>query len=277
MSKYRKSLAEIFGQSVSCPPKPVTTQSICPFIEDDCKKKAGIDDFRLRPSGACSIWFDCKFSNPNERPIIICPLRFYTNSYYHLWSLTTKMLPDVDDVILIPEVANIDWVIYSKKEERVMGAIEVQAVDTTGSYKSQLLYLRGINDPSSSQYPQTVNANWANATYKRFYPQVYQTIATMEQFDAPVGLLTQDIFKDYLGSIKRFPRFENDISTNKVVWSFLSIDNVVGTTNNLKETFISFSKESIRDILLQTCHPSSYEVEKAIKEQIDNGKEIRYV
>jgi hypothetical protein len=274
---YNKSLSELFGIKVPHPPEPIDTNGFCPFLQQECKKSSGIDDERLRPSGACSIWFNCNFySNPIEKPIIICPNRFYLNSYYHLWSLVKRMITcDIEKVHLIPEVMKMDWIIYSEDED-VVGAIEVQSADTTGSYKPQLYFLRNIPDEGSLQYPEKVNANWANFSYKRFYPQVYQTIATMEQFNAPVGLLSQDVFKPYLSKTDRFPKENEENEKPEVIWALLSIDDVVGTTTNLNEEFLYFNRESIKDVILKTPHPSSEEVFRAIIRQMQSGKGIQY-
>lgn len=276
MSTYKKSLAEIFGKKVLNPPQPIDTTVQCPFLGGDCKKSAGIDDVRIRPSGACSIWFNCQFLNPpKEIPIIICPNRFYTKNYYHLWSLVQKMIKrDMKTICLIPEVANMDWVIYSNNDE-VLGAIEVQSMDTTGSYKNQLLYLRGIPDPKATQYPKTVNANWANATYKRFYPQIVETIAIMDQFNAPVGLLSQDIFAPYLRSRDRFP-LEETKGNPEVIWSFLTVDHVIGTTDIFDESHKYFTKSAIKDAIRKFTYPNIDAVVDAISRQIESGKAITY-
>lgn len=248
MGEKNNSLSEVFGQKVPFPAKPMDLDGdeYCPFLDKKCQKGEGVDDERIKPMGSCSIWYNNTNVSPKkERSFIICPKRFYVDDYYHLWSLANEMTDrPLSELTLVPEVKKIDWVIYSEQDE-IVGGIEVQSLDTTSSYKDQLFYLRNIEDDSSNQYPEKVGMNWKNAITKRFYPQVVNTIQIMNYYDAPVGLMTQDIVKDYLVKRNWFPAEDGSKQDPEVVWMLLNNEGKVGTTEHLDEEVNFISQTSM--------------------------------
>ena len=166
----------------------------CPFIDARCTKR-----FRDNTvSGACSV------AQSNNEPVIICPNRLYAEDYRVLSDICEvafgpgmKLLHPsrARDVthsgqyvvpfgrrfgkeLQLPSASNdgaggyyVDWILTRIGPDAQLAefvAVEVQTIDTTGSYKSLVEQLRVGEMPSGSA---KAGFNWENVN-KRILPQL---------------------------------------------------------------------------------------------------------
>ena len=166
----------------------------CPFISDTCQKTLSDGS----TSGVCTL------KPKTSGPVICCPYRFYASGYLVLSDVAKAAFGG--DVELIPgNVARhrkvalgkikvavfgkrwgkelrlrnrgrsgsyfVDWVLARLNEQGGLEefvAVEVQSIDTTGSYRKERdAYLRGEDFPGQT----TVGLNWENVN-KRILPQI---------------------------------------------------------------------------------------------------------
>jgi hypothetical protein len=161
----------------------------CPFIGGICTKT--FNDKSI--SGVCSV------QQTNAIPIVICPNRLYANDYSFLTDVATlafglnmrvihpsqRQLVAHDGQNVVKRFGKelrlpssrgtqayfVDWILARLNNEGDLSefvAIEVQSIDTTGSYRPEVQKLRaGIHDPG----PSDAGLNWENVN-KRILPQI---------------------------------------------------------------------------------------------------------
>ena len=184
---------ELFGfdpEDNSAVAAQVRAQSLCPFIGNTCVKrfKSGIK------SGACTL------KPETSGPVICCPNRMYANDYQVLLDIAedafgdgvrlckklSDSVGDGKDVIVFGKrwgkelrLPNrkvgggyfVDWVlalINSQLELQSFVAVELQTMDTTGSYEAQVRSMLGQNLPFADT---SAGINWENVS-KRILPQI---------------------------------------------------------------------------------------------------------
>lgn len=186
-------LVELFGYAPDDNTKAALAprkSSNCPFIGGRCIKqfKSGL------VSGACTL------KPTSSEPVICCPNRLYGDSYKVLLDVAvdafgpdmrlchnqTESVGDGRDVIVfgkhwgkelrLPSRISgggyfVDWILARLAPDRSLAefvAIELQTMDTTGSYEAQVHRMlgTGIVLPEKSS-----NINWENVS-KRILPQI---------------------------------------------------------------------------------------------------------
>lgn len=189
-------IVEWFGFRVSdSSPNAVSGRNseTCPFIEMRCTKRLG-DGTR---SGVCAVGIASE-----SKPVIICPNRLYSDAYGILRDIA-KVAFGYTGVVIQPNEYQshaqtddsivafgkysggelrlpgrgrgkgyfVDWILARVKPDGELAefvAVEVQSIDTTGSYKPEVLQLRSGNlNPEISK----AGLNWENVN-KRILPQL---------------------------------------------------------------------------------------------------------
>lgn len=189
------NIEELFGLSPrdnSPTAKRLRRTMECPFLGERCTKN-------LRdgaPSGGCSI------KPVTSAPVIVCPIRLYANDYRILQEVSDSVfgkgmslrsaVPASGHAKTGKSVAVfgrgwggelrlpargghggyfIDWILAKLDHNGSLNdfvAVEVQSIDTTGSYRTERdTYLRGNTFSGVS----SVGLNWENV-YKRILPQL---------------------------------------------------------------------------------------------------------
>ena len=187
------TVKELFGYSVddlSPTAESQRSSKMCPFVLNQCSKilKSGLI------SGACTL------KPTTSRPVICCPSRLYADNYkilndvasdafgpnMRLIRSTADAQCDGCDVVVfgkqwgkelrLPSRRQgggffVDWVLARLNSDRSLEefvAVEVQTMDTTGSYEAHLhtLLHTGITLPKKQS-----NINWENVS-KRILPQL---------------------------------------------------------------------------------------------------------
>jgi hypothetical protein len=189
------NLVEIFGYAPADPSAEARTarNSLnCPFIHSECTKRFS-DGTR---SGACTVK-----QTVDPAPIICCPNRLYDGDYRILNDvaqeafgngvrlISGKQVAQVEHVrcvavfgkrwgkeLRLPKRGGrgsyfVDWIlalITDNGHLREFVALEVQAIDTTGSYRAERdAYVNGKQFKGSSK----AGLNWENVS-KRILPQI---------------------------------------------------------------------------------------------------------
>lgn len=166
----------------------------CPFVPGKCIKRIN----RTVIAGVCSLKL------PQSEPVICCPQRLYANEYTVLKDIAMRAfgancvlvngLNVKDTVVESPQKKiavfgkkwgkelrlpsrqkrgsySVDWILAKLDvEDKLLEfvAVEIQSIDTTGSYASeQESLMSGSTEPPSI----TVNLNWENVN-KRILPQL---------------------------------------------------------------------------------------------------------
>lgn len=191
------TLVEVFGHTLDSPKLGDAVRSaVCPFIESVCvKRQLGF------PSGACTA------SLASSGPVIFCPVRLYAEDYKILrevanaafgpgpFFLKPGQLPPDDAKTLVIPFGNrmggeirigmrsakfaIDWILAHVDRDGALLSfvpVEVQSVDTTGSYQKQVWDVhRAHQSPHIAARQQPLPAsggfNWENVN-KRILPQL---------------------------------------------------------------------------------------------------------
>lgn len=163
---------------------------LCPFLKDKCTKQ-----FRdAAKSGACTV------AQKTSGPVICCPNRLYGNGYRFLKDISNKAFGGDYPLVSGNEMNTrerecvavfgkrwgkelrlpkrggkgayfVDWILAKVNAGRGLEefvAIEVQSIDTTGSYRSERdAYINGGEFEGSSN----AGLNWENVN-KRILPQL---------------------------------------------------------------------------------------------------------
>ncbi len=173
--------------------KQTRADALCPFIDAPCSKK--FNDASV--SGVCSV-----LTNTEPKPVIICPNRLYADNYAVLGQVAEVAFGTGHQVIhpdqfrgrrhtgnevvafgkhfgkelRLPSRGGrgnyfVDWILASISSDGELAdfiAVEVQAIDTTGSYRPEVIELRnGATTLASSK----AGLNWENVN-KRILPQL---------------------------------------------------------------------------------------------------------
>lgn len=186
-------LHEFFGYSPgdsSHQAKAAREQGRCPFVEGTCIKKFKSGTI----SGSCSL------KPSTSAPVICCPNRMYAESYKVLLDVaqacfgsearlcrtSDQMQGDGNDVhvfgkrwgkeLRLPTRGKggsyfVDWILAlvdGKRNLKEFVAVEVQTMDTTGSYEAEVnAYYKGQVPLAASK----AGINWENVS-KRILPQI---------------------------------------------------------------------------------------------------------
>jgi hypothetical protein len=187
------SIVELFGYAPEDDSAAVTTlrkSSTCPFLGGRCIKqfKSGL------VSGACTL------KPSNSEPVICCPNRMYAQDYLVLLDVAidafgegmrlcrkpTDAAGDGRDVVVfgkhwgkelrLPSRVKgggyfVDWILARVGPNRSLEefvAVELQTMDTTGSYEAQVHRLLGTGKVLQDKQS---NINWENVS-KRILPQI---------------------------------------------------------------------------------------------------------
>ncbi len=186
-------LVEFFGyrpEDSSEAAKAARKDQMCPFAGSTCIKRFKSGTI----SGACSVKLT------NSSPVICCPVRMYAEGHKVLQDVAeasfgaaarlcrkpSDMVGDGNDVhvfgkkwgkeLRLPNRGKgggyfVDWILAlvdADKRLKEFVAVEVQTMDTTGSYESEVnAYYRGEHPASGSK----AGINWENVS-KRILPQI---------------------------------------------------------------------------------------------------------
>jgi hypothetical protein len=187
------SLIELFGyapEDNTPAAKSPRAEATCPFVHGKCIKqfKSGLI------SGVCTL------KPTNSGPVICCPNRMYAEDYKVLLDVAvdafgpgmrlcrkpTDALCDRADVVVfgkhwgkelrLPNRIKgggyfVDWILARLGRDRTLEefvAVELQTMDTTGSYEAQVHRLLGTGKVLPNKQS---NINWENVS-KRILPQV---------------------------------------------------------------------------------------------------------
>lgn len=233
-------IAEFFGyRSEDCSEKSLSSAArrSCPFSSSACSKYLGRERV---PSGVCTI----RQKTPGSPDVICCPFRIYAENYKMLRSIAKKAFGEDLNLyagraavqkaqaeggaiavfgkgwggeLRLPQRKGtgsyfVDWILaYLDRfgELKEFTAIEVQTIDTTGSYqkaREALLNGRQIIDDS-------VGLNWENVS-KRIIPQLIYKGQVLQREDlcktglffvAPVPVYKRVL--DRLGGKEKLPTF----------------------------------------------------------------------
>ena len=191
----RRDLVEIFGYA----PDDLTKAARflwniggCPFTNKGCTK---INHDKTITYGTCSV------TSPYG-DIVICPNRFYANSYGAIRYVASDAFPDVPFFLFEDYIKNrtrvnkcvvalgknsgrevqvgnslsMDWVLALIKDGKLVEytGIEVQSIDITGNYRDAWYgykNLPGRNLPHEDVPSSNHGLNWANV-HKRLIPQL---------------------------------------------------------------------------------------------------------
>lgn len=192
------TIAELFGyqaQDVSAEAQSTIATRLCPFLNAPCTKILARD---RTPSGVCAI----RQRRDNAPAVICCPNRLYAGGYAILHDVTRvafhRDIPlfagraavskarELGEAIAVfghgwggelrlPQRNGagayfVDWVLARlnpRGELEEFTAVEVQTIDTTGSYRTAREALLGRGEVIAD----TVGLNWENVA-KRIIPQV---------------------------------------------------------------------------------------------------------
>lgn len=193
-------ISETFGYAVQDQSEAAKAQrrsEICPFTQKRCWKS-----FRSggRVNGVCA----GKQTNSDE--VIICPDRLYAESFKILVDIVEvsfgagmKLIPSSAIAATQGELNRVvafgkhwgkelrvpkndsdakdysaDWILAKISADGALEEfvpVEVQSIDTTGSYQKQWYELEGLELPPSPKPPTTPGLNWENVN-KRIIPQL---------------------------------------------------------------------------------------------------------
>lgn len=193
-------ILELFGYAPddqSDVARGVRSERRCPFIRGECRKTFN-DGTK---SGACSL------DTSSDGPVIICPQRFYYEEKELLRQLAAETLGDHPFLPGTPENIQrvqspailafgqgsgreirlpsrkrksgsrgsffVDWILalVSSKGLDEFSAVEIQAIDTTGSYRAeQQAYMSG--QPFGGR--STVGLNWENVNKRILIQLIYK-------------------------------------------------------------------------------------------------------
>jgi len=192
-------ITETFGYATSDTSAPATTQRKsegCPFIGKTCWK-------RFRAGGVIS--GTCAVKPPTSEEVIICPDRLYAENFRILREVVTEAfgpsmnLIGPDDInrtkgeenrvvafgkrwgkeLRVPKSAEnangyaADWIlakISKSNQVEQFVPVEVQTMDTTGSYQREWYRMNRLDLPSGCD-PTDPSINWENVN-KRIIPQL---------------------------------------------------------------------------------------------------------
>ncbi len=208
-------IADWFGYDVadrSPPALKARKDQHCPFIDSACTKT--LHDGKV--SGVCAALVGRGLPSP---PVIVCPKRLYADIYSILGSVANQAFGPGHTVIsptnfvttnhdpmkvvafghrygkeiklpgrAVGQRYSIDWILAKVGTDGKLAefsALEVQAIDTTGNYRSQLADLEAGHLPTSRA---TAGLNWENVN-KRILPQlIYKGHALRQEVLCPKGL-----------------------------------------------------------------------------------------
>ena len=172
------------------------SEKSCPFVVGQCIKKIKLDNDPRHIAGVCSM------NTKTDGPVMTCPHRMYAGDYaviadVALAAFGKKMELVSGDMVhshkgttdfiavfgqrwgkelRLPKNKgrgsySVDWILARLSPEKTLlefTAMEVQTIDTTGNYHSEVLAL-SQNRPFSGK--TTANLNWENVN-KRILPQI---------------------------------------------------------------------------------------------------------
>ena len=191
-------VTELFGYSPDSPHSKESVQNLsCPFTKGSCRKFFS----NRMPSGLCSA-----SQSSNQEPIICCPQRLYAEEYKILKNISLSAFGPEKPLLLgdwklpltqesvIPFGQRMgkelkvemrgakyafDWILALVSPNGSLlefVAVEVQTIDTTGSYQRQSWLIQSANlSPYIAKYSEPVakssNFNFENVN-KRIIPQL---------------------------------------------------------------------------------------------------------
>jgi len=191
------SIVEIFGRTLNSPNLPVSIRSReCPFAPGLCTKNFNDG----MPSGVCTL-----VATQDRTPVICCPKRLYANTYEVLRRVAESAFGTEAEfggnprrtgaakVVLIfgkghggelqmvyqTKSFSVDWILAVADRQGNLVEfvpVEVQTIDTTGSYRWQSWDIQSKHEsPVIHNYPQPPlkdsGFNWENVN-KRILPQL---------------------------------------------------------------------------------------------------------
>lgn len=241
-------IGEILGEPPSEMRNPVNADYRCPFLNSSCVKKS----HRIAgPFPVCTVLHGGGASRLNVRPICVCPKRFFgvdlmNDIIKHCWPPgPPPQNPRIAYEVQMATFGNVDMVIADIDEAsgavRNFVSVELQAVDTTGTYVPAyegVLY----NEPLV-----TVNfqINWKNVR-KRFISQLIDKGIYHHRWGTRIVALIQTPLYEHLREDIQFQEIEPDSGGSTIIFMLydyrpdpnrpgaliLSLDRVVGTTHN---------------------------------------------
>jgi hypothetical protein len=194
-------LVEFFGfdpQDTSPAAVAVRRDKACPFVGGRCIKTVDTEKFGTLISGACTV------APTQSGPVIVCPNRMYAGDYAVLSDVATACFGagvrlcrsrqdaerDGNDVFVfgkrwgkelrVPNRAKkgsyfVDWVLAhvdALGNLKDFVAVELQTMDTTGSYQRQVAELYGLDLASFPQ--KQSNLNWENVAKRILIQLIYK-------------------------------------------------------------------------------------------------------
>lgn len=188
-------ICEILGQPASQMSNPANEDYLCPFKNSICSKRNHRSD---APFPVCSIFRRDRKTNTLS-PVVICPRRLYAADIYndvmaHCWPYAVAPAnPIIVHEIKMGKVGNVDMVIADLSGDRQavqnFVSIELQAVDTTGSYEPAYSSIV-LNTPLDKR--PTYSFNYKNVQ-KRLITQLINKGFFHHQWGAKLIAVVQDV------------------------------------------------------------------------------------
>lgn len=230
-------------------------QNQCPFLESRCTKILSRDNTR---SGVCAI----RQKTQGSPDIICCPIRMYSENYKMLKLISRQAFGEDLNLysgrmavsraieeggaiavfghgwggeLRLPQRKGtgayfVDWVLARLNEKgklKELTAIEVQTIDTTGSYREARLALM----KDRIVIKDTVGLNWENVS-KRIIPQLIYKGQVLQREDlCKTGLFfvcpkpVYDRVLNRLGGVEKIPAFPSQPASIHFVAYDYVIDN----------------------------------------------------
>ena len=160
-----KKILELFGYSPddgSVAARTAREQQTCPMVGGTCSKEIGSAENRIR-SGVCTI------ADKDGGPVVICPIRLLVAVFGKGWGGELKV-PGRPVCGRKTSGFFVDWILArlgADKKLTEFAALEVQTMDTIGSYRAERDAI--LNNRQHSG--KSVGANWENVN-KRILPQL---------------------------------------------------------------------------------------------------------
>jgi Restriction endonuclease NotI. len=239
-------ICEILGQPAAQMPNPANEHYLCPFKNAVCSKRNHRSD---APFPVCSIFRRAKNTIP-ATPVIICPKRLYAADIYndvitHCWPYSKPKHPIIVHEIKMGTVGNVDMVIADLSTDKLdisnFVSIELQAIDTTGSYEPA--YTSIVLNSALDKRP-TYSFNYKNVQ-KRLVSQLINKGFYHHHWETKLIAVVQDVIYENIKTSIDFPEVE--IANSNIIFMQyqmilggddsehryeLKLKNVTGTTHS---------------------------------------------
>ena len=241
------TVAEILGEPSAEMRNPVNADYRCPFINKTCTKTS---QQISGPYPVCTVRHGQVTATRSSRLICVCPKRFYEDTLIediikHCWPGNPPTNYRTASEIQMNRLGKVDLVIADLDSTNTVVkkflSVELQAVDTSGSYQS--VYQAVINREGSAQ--TSFGINWKNVR-KRLIPQIVEKGFYHQAWGARLVTVLQTPLYDRIHSELKFDELPASDARQSVVFMLydykpdpdrenayrLTFDRVVATSHN---------------------------------------------